>query len=345
MSSDAQAGISRPLVRVLIVDDSPTQRRLIFNCLRGDRRLVVVGQAADPSDARAMIKALNPAVLTLDIEMPGIGGLEFLRRIMRLRPMPVVMLSSYTATGSAAAIEALSQGAVDCVEKSPAAFQGGADGLAARVHAAAFAKVTAKPAKPPDAQTAAPFVWNGKLVVIGASTGGVDALERLLAAYPKNCPPTLIAQHMPAAYLGRFVTRLQNSVAPDVRLARAGRPILQGQVCFAPGGDTDLGVDSTGRLQLLPRSPGCAYCPSVAALFSSTLPMAPHVVAVMLSGMGRDGAAAMLALRRAGARCLAQDAESSVIFGMPGAALGLNAAERAVPIDQMAAEILALTTA
>jgi len=330
--------------RVLIVDDSPTIRHLIRSRLGHDPRLTVVGEASDPYEAREKIKALMPDVLTLDVEMPRMNGLEFLEKLMRLRPMPVVMVSTETQRGSTAALEALSLGAVDCIGKPrvdclPEAFQNLADLLVA----AAGARLR----DPGPRQKIAPatgFHWNGRIVLIGSSTGGVDALETVLSGFPANCPPTLITQHMPASFLASFARRLAGKIAPRMRLAENDAPLLQGHVYLAPGGEYHLAV--------APGDPACCHLiagekrsghrPSVDILLESAVPMAPRVVSVILTGMGRDGAEGMLALRRGGAQCLAQDEATSVVYGMPRAALELGAAQRAVPLGQIAQQVLQL---
>lgn len=330
--------------RVLIVDDSSTIRQLIRQQLSLDPRLTVVGEASDAFDAREKIKALSPDVLTLDVEMPRMNGLEFLEKLMRLRPMPVVMISTETHKGSAAALEALSLGAVECVGKPSFdrlshAFHDLADLLVV----AADAKLR-QPGVRAAIEPATDFDWNGKFVLIGSSTGGVDALETLLSGYPKNCPPTLITQHMPESFLASFARRLAGRVAPNVELARNDAPLRPGNVFLAPGGEFHLAVTpgEPPRCRLVASEKCNGHRPSVEVLLASAEPIAARTVAVMLTGMGRDGAEAMLKLRRAGARTLAQDEASSVVFGMPRVALEIGAAEAALPIGRMAQSILQL---
>lgn len=328
--------------RVLIVDDSSTIRQLIRAKVAQDPRLVVVGEASDPFDAREKIKMLAPDVLTLDVEMPRMNGLEFLEKIMRLRPMPVIMVSTETHKGSTAALEALSLGAVECVGKprfgsDTECFGDLADLLVVAADAQLRGLSSRQYARP-----ATNFEWNGNHVVIGSSTGGVDALENILACYPQNCPPTLIAQHMPESFLASFARRLAGKVAPRIELASQGAPLLPGRVYLAPGGEYHLGAKpgEVPTCNLIASEKCNGHRPSVEVLFDSSLSIAPKTVAVMLTGMGRDGAEAMLRLRKAGARCFAQDEATCVVFGMPRAALELGAAEAAVPIGHMAQTIL-----
>ena len=310
--------------RVLIVDDSLTIRSLMKARLSEDPRIEVVGEAADPYEAREKIKALSPDVLTLDVEMPRMNGLEFLERLMRLRPMPVIMVSTLTQKGSAAALEALSLGAVDCLgkpaaDKIPETFERLGDLLVA----AASARVRDPSQRRAPQAVPTDFRWNGKFLLIGSSTGGVDALETVLAGFPANCPPTLITQHMPESFLASFAGRLNGRIAPSLQLAETGLPLQPGHIYLAPGGDTHLTVEpgEPPRCKLVTGEKRSGHRTSVDVLFESALPMAPRIVAALLTGMGRDGADQMLALRKAGARCLAQDEASCVVFGMPREAI------------------------
>ncbi|WP_126975720.1 protein-glutamate methylesterase/protein-glutamine glutaminase [Frigidibacter oleivorans] len=332
-------------VRVLVIDDSPTLRRLIRLRLAADPRLQVVGEACDPIEAREGIRALSPDVITLDVEMPRMSGLDFLERLMRLRPMPVVMVSSETGPGSAAAIEALALGAVDCVGKPALNLQDGFADLPDRLVAAARARLRL----PGETRTAVPppagYHSDGRILLIGASTGGVDALETVLGSFPADCPPTLVTQHMPEAFLASFAQRLDQIVAPRVRLGADGAPLLPGTVHLAPGGAHHLALrPGHPPLCQLSDAPRCnGHRPSVEVMFDSALPIASRCIAVLLTGMGRDGAEALSRLRRAGARCLAQDEASSVVWGMPRAAMEIGAAERALPLGRIGPELLAMT--
>lgn len=307
----------------------------------------VVGDARNAYEARAKIKALDPQVLTLDVEMPGMSGLDFLEKLMRLRPMPVVMVSSETQKGSAVALEALSLGAVECLGKPVGVTTADTYAhLPDLVVSAAGARLRGV-AMRMSARPSTGYHWNGQYVLIGASTGGVDALETVLASYPANCPPTLISQHMPEGFLASFAARLDQRVAPSVTLAQDGLPLRQGNIYLAPGGPFHLSIEgrNTPVCRLLPLEKRNGHRPSVEVLFDSALPVARHCIAVMLTGMGRDGAEAMVRLRHAGAYCIAQDEASSVIFGMPRAALELGGAEESISLNMIAERILRFTAA
>ena len=336
-------------VRVLIVDDSVTMRRTIAAVLRRDPQIEVVGEAAEPHAARAAIKALNPDVITLDVEMPGMNGLEFLDRIMRLRPMPVVMVSTLTHAGSEAAIAALELGAVDIVGKPDGSSEAEREfaALPSKVRAAARARLNARRSTPgviPQAR----FEPAGDCVVaIGASTGGVEALLAVIAHLPSNCPPILITQHMPAAFTVGFAARLDRASKAHVAEARDGEPLENGRVYLAPGGRAHLQI--TGG-----QNPRCAlvegeaingHRPSIDALFHSVAASRRPAVGVILTGMGKDGAAGLLAMRTAGAATIGQDESSSVIYGMPRAAFELGAVERQLPLSRIAPALLAATAA
>ena len=336
-------------VRTLIVDDSSTMRSLIAAVLRRDPDIEVVGQASDPLEARQAIKMLNPDVVTLDVEMPNMSGLVFLEKIMRLRPMPVVMVSAHTQSGADATLEALSLGAVDCVAKpADSDFSRGFADLAEKVKAAARAQV--RPHGSRTAIVAQPerrFAPNGKLIAIGASAGGVETLMSVLSRFPSNCPPTVIAQHMPASFTRGFAERLNRISAATVSEACDGDPLLPGRVYVAPG-DSHLEVSGRfpGRCVLKPGDFAKGPRPSVDVLFTSVARASKDkAVGVILTGMGRDGAEGLLAMRAAGARTIAQDQASSVVYGMPRAAVEIGAAEVQLQLDQIPREILALTNA
>ena len=338
------SGASMKTVRVLIVDDSSTMRHLLRFRLRSDPRIEVVGEASNADEARAGIARLSPDVLTLDVEMPGLSGLDFLRELMRTRPMPVIMISSETQKGSAAAIEALSRGAIDCVGKPRANEAGNAFAdLPSLICGAVSANVTRRSdAVRGRASVITDFEWNRKLVLIGSSTGGVDALEQIFAHLPENCPPILVTQHMPEGFLASFAQRMNSRFAPDIRLAEDQMPLVQGCVMIAPGGDRHLAISPGLRpqCQLLAMEKVSGHRPSVDVLFESALPIAERLVAVLLTGMGADGARGMVALRKRGAICLAQDEASSVVWGMPRMAWENGGADRLVALEAMGPELL-----
>ena len=335
---------ARP-VRVVIVDDTRTIRGMIRLHLLRSPMIEVVGEAGDPYEARELIRNLNPDVITLDVVMPRMDGLSFLERLMRLRPMPVVMVSSRTTENSREAIKALSLGAVDCVDLGRLNRGASNIDLAETVLMAAQGNVGqfSSPRTHSAASEAAALDWNGKTVLIGSSTGGVDALLTVLSSYPADGPPTVIAQHMPASFLQSFCRRLDRSCAAKVELATDGAAIRRGHVYLGPGGDCHVALapHDPARLVLLPHDGTEPYVPSVNLLFSSGIRHAERLVAVMLTGMGRDGADAMLELRRAGTHTIAQDAASSVIDGMPRSARDLGAAVEVAALADIGDRILA----
>ena len=341
--SDDVSGAAKK--RVVVVDDSRSMRALIARALNADSRLDVVGEAADAYEAREVIKRVSPDVITLDVEMPGMSGLAFLERLMRLRPMPVVMFSSETHAGSAAAVEALSMGAVDCVGKPVSLAASGFTELSEKVFIAACAQVRSGGAavlRPRDRT----YFWGGRAVLVGASTGGVEALERVLCGLPVNTPPVLITQHMPEKFLESFAARLAARLPMKVAVAEEGEEIRQGHIYLAPGGRRHLqigGPPGAGVCRLVAGELRNGHRPSVDILFESALSFADRVVAVLLTGMGRDGAQGMLALRQSGAHTIAQDEASCVVYGMPRVANEIGAVAEVVPLDGVANAILDAT--
>jgi two-component system, chemotaxis family, protein-glutamate methylesterase/glutaminase len=326
-------------VRVLVVDDSATMRGIIQAMLQADPDIKVVGQAAHPLEARQMIKDLNPDVLTLDIEMPNMNGLEFLEKIMRLRPMPVVMVSTLTQEGADLNIAALEMGAFDCVGKPMGGDTGyGFSDLAATVKAAASSRSLVKS----DRTRSGPVVDyhpDGRVLAIGSSTGGVEALAELIAQFPENCPPTVITQHMPASFTASFAARLDKSCAPRVREAKDGDPVESGRVYIAPGGTHHLTIRGLSRrtCRLTTSEPVNGHRPSVDVLFRSVAETAgAAAVGVILTGMGRDGAEGLLAMKQAGASTIGQDEASSVVYGMPKAAHEIGAVDQQLPLSVIA---------
>jgi len=334
-------------VRVVVVDDSATMRGLISACLRRDPQIEVVGTAGDPMEARQAIKDLNPDVITLDIEMPNMNGLEFLEKIMRLRPMPVVMVSTLTHAGAEATLKALELGAVDCLAK-PTSMPGATNDfaeLSARVRAAAAARVRPR-SQPPAAYAQTSYTPSGELVAIGSSTGGVEALLTVLANYPENCPPTVITQHMPSTFTRSFAARLDRSTPAHVQEAYDDAPLEVGKVYLAPGGDAHLEVVRAGglRCRLRPGEPINGHRPSVDALFrSAAQAVGSAALGVILTGMGRDGAQGLGDMRAAGARTLGQDEGTSVVYGMPRVAFEAGFVQRQAPLEAIGPLILTLT--
>lgn len=332
-------------VKVLVVDDSATMRGLITAVLRRDPEIAVIGQAGDPLEAREAIKRLNPDVVTLDVEMPNMNGLAFLEKIMRLRPMPVVMVSTLTQAGAEVSLAALELGAVDCIGKPTAglpAEQAFAD-LAARVKAAGRARVRAGADRAPAHVASGDFRPDGRIVAIGSSTGGVEALLSVLSAFPANCPPTVITQHMPGSFTRSFAERLNRTCAARVGEAYEGAPLEVGQVWLAPGGDNHLHVvgHAQKRCRLVAEGPVNGHRPSVDVLFDSVAKTAGNAaLGVILTGMGRDGARGLLAMRQAGASTIGQNEATSVVYGMPKVAHELGAVERQLPLERIGAEIV-----
>ena len=337
-------------IRVLVVDDSATMRSLITAALNRDPEIEVCGAAGDPFEARGMIKALNPDVVTLDIEMPNMNGIEFLEKIMRLRPMPVVMVSTLTQAGAEMTLRALELGAIDCVAK-PADALGTQDALneiVVKVKIAARASVRTKADNAPAAARTKSYMPSGDIVAIGSSTGGVEALLAILTMFPDTCPPTVITQHMPATFTASFAARLDRASGARVQEATDGAMLEPGKVYVAPGGATHLEVvRSAGlRCRLIPGDPVSGHRPSVDVLFNSVAnAVGDKAVGAILTGMGRDGAQGLLAMRKAGAKTLGQDEQSCVVYGMPRSAFEIGAVEKQVSLSSMGQSILDLASA
>ena len=318
----------------MIVDDSLTMRRWLDSVLNRDARLQVVGMAGTAEEARAVIKATQPDVLTLDIEMPGMNGLEFLSHIMRLRLMPVVMLSSRFDKNLSFVAKAKQIGAVACVKKpvfpTPTAVQHLCDQIVAAVRGTTGAQKTSSLAP----RTAA----NSKVILIGASTGGVAAIEALLSQTPQDAPPIVIAQHMPHAFLVSFVERLNRLSGRNVDFAQDGDVLNPGEVRIAPSQAMQTCVawhSNAWRIQHVEQQPEHMFCPSVDVLFASAAPWARYVAAALLTGLGTDGARGMQTLLQNGAQTVVQSQESCVVYGMPGAAQRLGAAQHEVDIGEI----------
>lgn len=344
-------------VRVLIVDDSATMRAQIRMILTADRGIEVVGEARDPLEARDAIKALNPDVMTLDVEMPKMNGLEFLEKVMRLRPLPTIMVSSLTEAGGSVTIEALEIGAFDCVAKPNGQHPQSFATLADKVKAAAGSRMREPSVRRPEqgpradgpvlnAKTVAgPLV--GKLIAIGASTGGVEALATVLSQFPKDCAPTVVTIHLPSPFTRNFAQRLDRICAPRVHEATHGAPILPGNVYVAPGTLAHLEVSRSDQLRCVIKEGDAVsgHRPSVDVLFHSVARnVGAKAIGVILTGMGADGSRGLLAMRNAGARTIGQNEATCVVYGMPKVAHQIGAVEKQAPLHAIAGEIAALAT-
>lgn len=336
-------------IRVLVVDDSVLVREILAKGLALDSDIQVVGTAADPYIARDKIVELDPDVLTLDVEMPRMDGVEFLRRLMPQHPLPVLMVSALTQEGKRITLEALEAGAVDFVSKPASDVAWGLNGmleeLRAKVKMASTVNVSAwkrqdyrtrlKPA------TGAPALEEStdKVIAIGASTGGTEAIRHILTQLPADTPGVVIVQHMPAGFTRMFAERLNEQCAIAVKEAENGDRILRGRALIAPG-DYHMTVHRSGETYLIKTQTGdkiCGHRPSVEVLMQSVARSAgPNAIGIMLTGMGHDGAGGMLAMRQAGARTLAQDETTSVVFGMPRVAFERGGVERLVPLPAIA---------
>jgi two-component system, chemotaxis family, protein-glutamate methylesterase/glutaminase len=348
-----------PRIRVLIVDDSALVRRALTDSLSRCPDIEVVGTATDPYVARDKILQLQPDVLTLDIEMPRMDGITFLKLLLQHRPMPVIILSSLTGPGSVKALEALQAGAVEVLAKPGGSYSAFEDDsrLFEVIKAAAKAKISRKApetalaslATPPPIQrvarpvTLAPAGNPRRVILMGASTGGTEALRTVLTRLPAELPGICIVQHIPAHFSLAFAQRLNTLCALEVREAQNGDRVQPGLALIAPGGyHLVLNWRGNGYEVRLSDGPRIHYQrPAVDVLFGSAVKAgaAPHALAVLMTGMGADGATSMLELRNAGARTIAQDEASCVVFGMPREAIRLGAAESVLPLDQIAARI------
>lgn len=332
-------------IRVLVVDDSAVVRNLLVRELGRDPQIEVVGTAPDPYVARDRIVELRPHVVTLDVEMPRMDGLTFLRKLMQHYPLPVLVLSSLTAQGTQTAIDAMAAGAVEVVCKPGSSYSVGDIGaeLIEKIKSAARAVVHKPVTTTPVAASLAETT--DKIFAIGASTGGVQALETVLSALPRNSPGTLVVQHMPARFTASFAQRLNGMCQMSVKEAADGDSVVPGRVLIAPGGFHMLLKRSGARYYVEVKDGPEVFHqkPAVEVLFNSVAKYAgANAVGAILTGMGADGAKGLLAMRNAGARTLAQDQASSVVFGMPMEAIKCGAAEKVVPLGDVARTMIGL---
>lgn len=338
-------------INVLIVDDAALVRSLLTEIFSADSRLRVVGAASDPLEARELIKSTRPDVITLDIEMPKMNGISFLKNLMRLHPIPVVMVSTLTQKGAPATLEALSLGAVDFVGKPEIKGDAGLadyrDILIRKVIAAAGANVgNLEKRSIPKGPLSAPVgkkLKNNFVCAIGASTGGTEAIKDVLMALPENVPPIVITQHIPAAFSSSFAKRLDGVCKMKVQEASQNMPVKPGNAYLAPGDDhLRLAKSSYGLICKLERSdPINRHRPSVEVLYHSVIDTAgKNSMGVLLTGMGADGSQALLDMRKNGCFTIAQDEATSVVWGMPGVAVKLGGATKTLPLHKISNAIL-----
>lgn len=340
-------------VRVLIIDDSATMRRIIGFALSSNPGIQIVGEAPDPTEAFRLVDTLDPDVITLDIEMPKMNGIDFLRRVMKHRPRPVIMVSTLTVSGASVTIEALALGAFDCVAKPSLKDDRSFEDLVEKVLAAGAVRARSSarlaPSAPAPAPAAAPMAAAPggpleRMIAIGASTGGVEALISLLTEFPNDCPPTVITQHMPANFTRSFAERLDRLCRPTVQEADDRKPLARGNVYIAPGGARHMeivrGMGGGFETRLREGDTVSGHRPSVDVLMTSVAGVAGRdAVGIILTGMGRDGAQGLLKMRQAGARTIGQDEHSSLIYGMPRVAHEVGAVQKQLPLSRIAREI------
>jgi len=343
--------MARP-VRVLIVDDSAMIRKVLAMGLSTDPMIEVVGAASGAEQAFQMIHELKPDVMTLDIEMPRMDGVTFLRRLMPVIPLPTVVISSATQKGASVTLQALEAGAVDIIAKPSLKIGEGLPAIMAdvcrRVRDAAQARPSAAgPGRAPNIMPVRARSEQNSIILIGASTGGVQALAQILQEMPHDAPGIVIVQHMPEGFTAAFANRLDGTTAIRVREAKDGDSIVPGVALVAPGGDRHLVINGRApnwHVSLIAGDPECFSRPSVDIMFKS---FARHsgrrCVAALLTGMGKDGAQGLLELRRAGAVTIAQDKASSVVWGMPGAAVDIDAATHVLPLPAVSQALLDLS--
>lgn len=342
--------------RVLVVDDSALMRGLLSQLISLAPDMEVVGAAPDAQSAREMIKAFNPDVLTLDVQMPKMDGLEFLERLMRLRPMPVVMVSSFTEAGSDTTLKALELGAINFIGKPRSdggrSMESYAEDLVEKIRAAKGARLRGNMTKPTTTlqsvatnmmQARPGLATSGKIIFVGASTGGTEAIKEFLIGIPADCPPILVVQHMPESFTASFARRLDGLCAPRVIESQGSEKVESGTVYIAPGhSHLQIRRGSAGYLTELVSSAAVnRHRPSVDVLFDSAAALVGRkAIGVILTGMGKDGAQGLLRLRQSGAKTFGQDEHSCVVYGMPREAFLIGAVEEQCPLDEMARRVL-----
>lgn len=338
-----------------MVDDSALMRGLLSQVIGSAPDLEVVGAAPDAATARDMIKSLNPDVLTLDVQMPKMDGLEFLERLMRLRPMPVVMVSSHTEAGSETTLRALELGAIDFIGKPRSdggrSMDSYAEELIEKIRAAKAARLRRPMTAPPAASPSKPAPLSksavgasGRIIFVGASTGGTEAIKDFLLGIPADCPPILIVQHMPVAFTASFARRLDGLCAPRVIESQGNEKVESGTVYIAPG-HSHLQIKRSGTgfvTELMASEPVNRHRPSVDVLFDSAASVVgKKAIGVILTGMGKDGAQGLLRMRQAGGRTFGQDESSCVVYGMPREAYLVGAVEEQYGLDEIARRVVA----
>lgn len=339
-------------IKVLVVDDSAIVRKILSETISMEPDMEVIGTAPDPYVARDKILTLKPDVLTLDIEMPRMDGLTFLKKLMKFHPMPVIIISSLTKSSCEISLEALASGAVEVMEKPGGPYSIGElrEGLAQRLRAAAGARVLAPkswveraPVRPPDTVA----MQTDKVIAIGASTGGTEAIHDVLVQLPANIPGIVITQHIPKQFSTSFAQRLNRVCSFEVKEAQDGDVVRPGLALLAPG-DFHMVLRQSPqgyRVQIQDGPKVCYQRPAVDVMFASVANVAKsHAVGVLLTGMGADGAQGMLSMRRAGANTVAQNEATCVVYGMPREAVRLDAVEQLLPLDKIAGAIVSLVS-